>query len=311
MTDRRPPARDLLLPRLRCPDCFCESLTASRQADQNLDRSVALECDDCGRMLRITDNLLHALPSEIAGGGTANLEHYDEISEAEENHLVLRSRTRNHRAKTGVVLSALGLTGSQAKMQSHDITQHGVTLEIGAGSGAHGAEIVRAGSSYVGLDLSTGSLSRATHHHPELGDAGLAAGDATRTPFRAEVFDRVFGVAMLHHLPEPEKGIGEAFRMLKTGGRFCFVEPKRFYPVHFIQALRFPETEVSAMKMSVSRVTRWVQEAGAQEVEASYTVFTPNGPAWIEPLWEKIDALCQQNSLLHTLSVMFCVHGRK
>jgi SAM-dependent methyltransferase len=263
---------------------------------------VSIVCNDCGRVLTMTDNLLHGLPSHLETGGAANLMHYDEISARDENILARRARTRNHRTKMDTVIETLGLRSAEARR---------VVLEIGAGNGAHGAEIVETGCSYVGLDISTGFLSRATSHYPGLRAAGLLAADATRTPFRGDVFDAVFGVATLHHLPVPERGIQEVLRLLRPNGRFCFIEPKRFYPVQFIQAVCFPETEVSAMKMRVGNVGKWLRAAGARELQVSYCVYTPNGPAFMVPVWNLVDAVCKRVPPLHTLSVMFCLHGRK
>jgi hypothetical protein len=63
--------------------------------------------------------------------------------------------------------------------------------------------------------------------------------------------------------------------------------------------------------MSVRNLTRWTRAAGATELHVSYAVYTPNGPAFVEPLWDAIDAVLSRVSPLHVLSVMFCLHGKK
>jgi len=144
-----------------------------------------------------------------------------------------------------------------------------------------------------------------------LRDAFLAAADATRLPFQEGLFDRVFCVATLHHLPEPERGLQEMVRVLKPGGLFCIVEPKRFYPAHCINSLIHSKTECGTFKITAKSVVAWAQNAGAAAVNIEHFVFTPNRPHMFTPIYDRIDRICRSRRMLRHASVMFCAHGRK
>ena len=287
--------------RLRCPNCRSDDVAAVSENCGAASETGGYVCRRCAWEMPLREGIVLALPSSMNTAVAANREHYDKIAEKETNILARRAATRNHAIKMNQIKKALRLTAERPC----------AVLELGAGFGAHGVELIRLGQAYCGLDISEVFLRQARHRFPVLRDAALFAADATRTPFQDEVFDAAFCVATLHHLPEPQNGAQEMIRVLVKGGRFAFLEPKRFYPTHLIQSLRFPETEVSSMKMHVASVSDWVRGAGVSELGVSYCVFTPNGPPVMIPLWEKIDALCNAIKALHVFSVMFCVHGKK
>lgn len=299
--------RCLMLPesylqKLRCPDCFEEDLSPDSEVRPSQGREGRLSCPRCGRTLELRRGILHALPRDAAEAVETNRQYYDRLSARERNLLERRAATRNHRNKMAVVLEALGLSGGGPSR---------TILELGTGFGAHGAALQQNGHDYVGLDISPGLLEQAAERFPGLGSTLLVAGDATRTPFRDGLFDGVFCVATLHHLPHPQAGIREAVRVLAPGGRFCFLEPRRFYPTQLAQYLRHRSTEVSAMKVSPASVARWLGEAGMADSRVTYAIFTPNGPSWMTSAWDGLDRLCRRARWLHPLSVMFCVHGCK
>jgi ubiquinone/menaquinone biosynthesis C-methylase UbiE len=80
---------------------------------------------------------------------------------------------------------------------------------------------MKQGYTVVETDIAPGSVQRA---HDFAVKAGVAeqnlflAADAENLPFKDEVFDGVFMVASLHHLPNPEQGMRELFRVTKPGG---------------------------------------------------------------------------------------------
>jgi SAM-dependent methyltransferase len=64
----------------------------------------------------------------------------------------------------------------------------------------------------------------------ELGlDVRTAAAEAETLPFPDESFDLVFGHAVLHHIPDLERGFMEFARLLRPGGTLVFCgEPSRY-----------------------------------------------------------------------------------
>jgi ubiquinone/menaquinone biosynthesis C-methylase UbiE len=184
-------------------------------------------------------------------------------------------------------------------------------IEFGAGFGTHGAAIAALGHDYTGLDISLGNLHQALAHNPDLARAHLIVADAMAAPLCDASYDAAFYVGALHHVPTPEAGVSEMMRVLHPGGRFCILEPQRFYPVHFVNCLLHFRTEVSAMKMKASAIQAWLHKTGVRDVAVAYCVYTPNWPAWLIPFYDAVDTWMGRNSILRYGSVMFCVYGRK
>lgn len=74
--------------------------------------------------------------------------------------------------------------------------------------------------SIIGFDISEGMLKQA-----RLKMADLVRGNSQNLPFLPSTFDSIICRSLLHHLPEPEKGIAEMHRVLKSGGEMVFAEP--------------------------------------------------------------------------------------
>jgi SAM-dependent methyltransferase len=71
----------------------------------------------------------------------------------------------------------------------------------------------------VGLDADFASLRDARAHRFRV------AGDATRTPFRAEWFSTIVANSVLEHIPEIEAAVAECARILRPGGRLLITAP--------------------------------------------------------------------------------------
>jgi SAM-dependent methyltransferase len=93
-------------------------------------------------------------------------------------------------------------------------------LDIGCGEGALRAALpAQMQSRLVGLDASRTMLGA---HPPPVVQA-----DATALPFLAGVFDAVVAVNVLDHLADPTVAIGEAHRVLASGGSFVAATASR------------------------------------------------------------------------------------
>jgi len=291
-----------ILSNLRCPDCLGNALVADAEVRDSNGMRGRFTCGDCGRELRVENGILDALPHGLGQDVRANLDLYDAMAAEEASVLAARARTRNHRNKMDMIRRALGIDeGADAA----------TIIEFGVGYGAHGAELVEAGHTYCGLDISPGLLRAAKQRFPILAPTVFLAADATRAPCRDKTFDRVFCVAMLHHLATPERGLREMVRVLTPGGRFAILEPRRFYPTTLLQWARHRETEVSVMKVHAAAVARWLEQSGVRGFETAYCVFTPNGPRFLTGFFDAVDSLFERASILRCFSVMFCVYGEK
>lgn len=94
-----------------------------------------------------------------------------------------------------------------ALLDALELASHLDVLDIGAGDGGLLRELARRGH--------TGRLE-GLDPKPE---NGVRQGTAEGLPYPAETFDAVFLLRVLAHLPEPEKALAEARRVLKPDGR--------------------------------------------------------------------------------------------
>ena len=91
-------------------------------------------------------------------------------------------------------------------------------LDLACGSGRHAARAVERGATVIGVDLSPAMVEQAIALCP---NAKFEVGDAERLRFEDQSFDAVvcgFGVL---HFPQAALGVAEAYRVLRTGGRFA------------------------------------------------------------------------------------------
>jgi SAM-dependent methyltransferase len=92
-------------------------------------------------------------------------------------------------------------------------------LDVACGPGYLAAEARSRGAVAVGVDFSEAMVARATALYPEI---EFQEGDAENLPFADATFDAVGMNFGMLHLAQPELAIGEAFRVLRAGGRFAF-----------------------------------------------------------------------------------------
>jgi ubiquinone/menaquinone biosynthesis C-methylase UbiE len=138
-------------------------------------------------------------------------------------------------AKWGIDYGEVGqaqVTGKLGKALGEPPPSFGDGLEIGAGTGYFGLNLVTAGvvRSYTATDISPGMLSVLSETAAARGiAAGTACCEAGALPFPDDSFDIVFGHAVLHHLPDLEGSFREFLRVLRPGGRVAFCgEPSRY-----------------------------------------------------------------------------------
>lgn len=100
-------------------------------------------------------------------------------------------------------------------------------LDLGCGYCYHTARLAKSDLAITGVDFSEAALARARE---TLRDAGieervrLQQGDATKLPFADRSFDNVLLWGVLMHIPEAEKALAEAARVLKPGGKLVLSE---------------------------------------------------------------------------------------
>jgi len=102
--------------------------------------------------------------------------------------------------------------------------RNGKILELGCGAGYDAYEFLRHGADYTGIDITPENIERTKRH---LGFYGYAPkvfeGDAEYLAFEDAQFDVVFSNGVLHHTPDIEESIREAYRVLKGRGAFWVI----------------------------------------------------------------------------------------
>ena len=138
-------------------------------------------------------------------------------------------------AKWGITFDRVGqaqVTGKLLKALGHDHAFFPRALEIGAGTGYFGLNLMLAGvvEEGVATDISPGMLEALSESAADLGlEVETARCEASSLPFEDDSFDLVFGHAVLHHLPDLEAAFREFRRVLRPGGVFAFCgEPSRY-----------------------------------------------------------------------------------
>ncbi|GAA2443496.1 methyltransferase domain-containing protein [Actinomadura vinacea] len=97
-----------------------------------------------------------------------------------------------------------------------------VVADVGCGSGRAVAELADRGVQAIGVDLSEQMIAAARRRHPGQADA-FRVGDACALPFGDGELTGYRAERVLHDLPEPERAIAEARRVLAPGGRAVLV----------------------------------------------------------------------------------------
>ena len=102
-------------------------------------------------------------------------------------------------------------------------------LDFGCGAGYGAERLRRAGArSVVGCDLAPEAAGHARSHYGD--SATFVVGDCQRAPFATGSFDVVVSFEALEHVPEPERYLDEARRLLVEDGLFFVSTPnKRTY----------------------------------------------------------------------------------
>lgn len=93
-------------------------------------------------------------------------------------------------------------------------------LEIGCGVGTDLSQFAKYGAIVTGIDLTQAGIELAKKRFEVLGLKGdLKVADAENLPFEDDYFDLVYSFGVLHHTPDTQRAINEAYRVLKPNGK--------------------------------------------------------------------------------------------
>lgn len=145
-------------------------------------------------------------------------------------------------------------------------------VDVGSGTGFTTEGIVRhvRPDGVVCLDQSPHQMERA-RRKPALQTCTFRLGDAEALPFEADRFDRYVSAGSIEYWPDPQRGVDEAFRVVKPGGRALLIGPLR--PKGALARLAadtwmlFPEEEA---------YRAWFRRAGFTDIRIRYVA-----PSWV------------------------------
>ncbi|KAK8702109.1 hypothetical protein V6N13_020478 [Hibiscus sabdariffa] len=146
-----------------------------------------------------------------------------------------------------------------------------IVVDVGGGTGFTTLGIVKHvdAKNVTILDQSPHQLAKAKQKEP-LKECKIIEGDAEDLPFPTDYADRYVSAGSIEYWPDPQRGIKEAYRVLKLGGKACLIGP--VYPTFWLSSffadvwMLFPKEE---------EYIEWFQKAGFKDVQLKRI-----GPKW-------------------------------
>ncbi|ESQ43733.1 hypothetical protein EUTSA_v10006087mg [Eutrema salsugineum] len=144
-------------------------------------------------------------------------------------------------------------------------------VDVGGGTGFTTLGIVKTvnAKNVTILDQSPHQLAKAKQKEP-LKECKIVEGDAEDLPFPTDFADRYVSAGSIEYWPDPQRGIREAYRVLKIGGKACLIGP--VYPSFWLSRffadvwMLFPKEE---------EYIEWFKNAGFKDVQLKRI-----GPKW-------------------------------
>lgn len=149
-------------------------------------------------------------------------------------------------------------------------------LDMGSGMGTTLIGLAKEhtlGKQFIGIDFSENMVSKARENSKELEielqkKVGFFKGDLKDLPYMDEQFDFAYSECVMNLVPDREKVISEAYRVLESGGLFVYTDFVSFKPV--TNEVREHEGLVCGCRggsLSLSENVRILEKQGFRNIE--------------------------------------------
>jgi len=142
--------------------------------------------------------------------------------------------------KTGERMNLSNANMTSRAIESLEINDHDIVLEIGPGNGAHAGSVISRAQNvkYHGVDISETMVLEAGKLNENLvlqGTAVFSITDGKKLEFAADYFDKIVTVNTVYFWQNPAEYAAEILRVLKSGGLFALT----FSDKSFMEKLPF------------------------------------------------------------------------
>lgn len=140
--------------------------------------------------------------------------------------------------------------------------EHGLGADLGCGNGALVEAMLGICDSVIGVDSSKRMLELASKRVNNQPGVSLRIGDLSHLPLREHEADFSVISMVLHHLPNPEQAVSEAYRTLRSGGRFVIAD----FAMHSNESMR---TEYGDRRLGFTEdeLKKWMTASGFSSVK--------------------------------------------
>lgn len=144
-------------------------------------------------------------------------------------------------------------------------------VDVGGGTGFCTQGVVQAvkPENVTLIDQSPHQLAKA-RKKADLQGVTILEGDAEDLPFPSDTYDRYVSAGSIEYWPEPQRGICEAYRVIKPGGMACMIGP--VHPTHPVS--RF-FADVWMLFPTEEEYIEWFTKAGFTDIKLKRI-----GPKW-------------------------------